>query len=177
MCRSISIILLAASFLPAGMPTLAGGATTTVVLLASTFGLCLLSGVVPVINVELYLISAAAVSPRRLALPLILLATSGQMVAKSLLYLAGRGTAQLPAVRLGDRVRAVAERMRSRPGIEHLVLLGSAVTGLPPFYAVSIASGALRVSFTRFLLLGWCGRCLRFSGVVLAPQAVRGFLG
>lgn len=158
------------------MPALEGGATATVALLVSTFGVCLLGGVVPVVNVELYLIAAAAVSPGRLALPLILLATSGQMVAKSLLYLAGRGIGRLPVGLPGDRMRTAVERMRSRPAIGQLALLGSAVTGLPPFYAVSIACGALRVSYPRFLLLGSCGRFLRFSAVVLAPQAVRGIL-
>jgi len=157
------------------MPALEGVAAPAV-LLVSTFGLCLLSGIVPAVNVELYLIAAAAASPGRLALPLILVATSGQMMAKSLLYLAGRRIGRLSVGFSDDRIRTFAERMRSGHAIGHLALLGSAVTGLPPFYAVSIASGALRVSFARFLLLGSCGRCLRFSAVVLAPQAVRRFL-
>jgi membrane protein YqaA with SNARE-associated domain len=156
------------------MSALQSGAATTIALLAATFGFSLLGGLIPVLNVELYLVSAATVAPRCLALSLILLAASGQMVAKSSLYLAGRGAAGLPARLRSKRMQAAAERIRSRQRIGDLFLFGSAVTGLPPFYAVSIASGAVKVPFARFLVLGLFGRCLRFSAVVLAPQALRG---
>jgi membrane protein YqaA with SNARE-associated domain len=155
------------------MSALQSGAATSIALLAATFSFSLLGGLIPLLNVELYLVSVATVAPRCLALSLILLAACGQMVAKSLLYLAGRG-ARLPGWLRGKRMQAAAERIRSRPRIGDLFLLGSAVTGLPPFYAVSIASGAVKVPFARFLVLGLFGRCLRFSAVVLAPQALRG---
>ena len=156
------------------MSALQSAAATSITLLAATFGFSLLGGLIPVLNVEVYLVAVATVAPRCLALSLILLAASGQMVAKSALYLAGRSVARLPGRLRGQRMQAAAERIRSRQSIGNLFLLGSAVTGLPPFYAVSIASGALKVPFARFLVLGLLGRCLRFSAVVLAPQALRG---
>lgn len=139
------------------MSALQSAAATSITLLAATFGFSLLGGLIPVLNVEVYLVAVATVAPRCLALSLILLAASGQMVAKSALYLAGRSVARLPGRLRSQRMQAAAERIRSRQSIGNLFLLGSAVTGLPPFYAVSIASGALKVPFARFLVLGLFG--------------------
>jgi membrane protein YqaA with SNARE-associated domain len=43
---------------------------------------------------------------------------------------------------------------------------------MPPFYALSIVSGMLRVHIASFLLLGFLGRALRFAAVILMPQLV-----
>ena len=48
----------------------------------------------------------------------------------------------------------------------------SALTGLPPFYLVSIAAPALGVRFGTFLAMGLAGRLLRFAVLVALPQLV-----
>lgn len=45
----------------------------------STFGVCLASGFVPLINAELYLLAASAATPRHASLYLILMGTLGQI--------------------------------------------------------------------------------------------------
>src|SRR5687767_833023 len=46
----------------------------------ATFGWCLLSGIIPVVNAELYLLSASALVSPSLVLPVIIAATLGQMI-------------------------------------------------------------------------------------------------
>jgi membrane protein YqaA with SNARE-associated domain len=66
--------------------------------------------------------------------------------------------------------------MRRRNGAIGWFVLTSAATGLPPFYMVSVASGLIGVSFVQFALLGTIGRFVRFSLVVMFPQAVKALL-
>lgn len=54
-----------------------------------------------------------------------------------------------------------------------MVLFASAFTGFPPFYLTSIASGAVRLPFSRFLVIGFAGRLLRFGALVMVPQALK----
>ena len=51
----------------------------------------LVSGLVPILNTEAYLLAVAAFAPSDRLLPVVALTTIGQMIAKSLLYLAGSG--------------------------------------------------------------------------------------
>ena len=145
--------------------------------LTMTFGLsggCLavgvVSGLVPVVNTEAYLLAVAVLAPRDALLPAVVLTTLGQMAAKWLLYLAGRGAASPRllgnrAGRLGD----LKKRFERAPTGASALVFASAVTGLPPFYFVSVAAGSLRFSLARFLLVGGSGRLLRFAAVVALP--------
>jgi membrane protein YqaA with SNARE-associated domain len=49
------------------------------------------------------------------------------------------------------------------------VVFSSALTGVPPFYVVSVAASSLRLSLARFLLVGGSGRLLRFAAIVALP--------
>jgi membrane protein YqaA with SNARE-associated domain len=148
---------------------------TVVLAFLTTFGVCALSAVVPVVNSEIYLLAASAMAPRELAVPLILAAASGQMLGKSVMYFAGVGALRLPSERLRRMVARVEERYRAAgKGGATLgggVILLSAVVGLPPFYVVSIACGLFRIPFAQFFVLGLFGRLVRFALIVLAPQA------
>jgi tetratricopeptide (TPR) repeat protein len=143
--------------------------------LLSTYVVCLASGLVPLVNAELYL---AALSAAHAGSPLLLAlaGTLGQMSSKSLVYLAGGGLLRLPF--RGGRPFEWPERVqRALRGGPAMVFV-SALTGLPPFYVVSGAAGALAVGlsrqgarrgFARFLLWGSLGRFIRFSAVCLIP--------
>lgn len=127
------------------------------------------SGFLPFVNVEAYLLGAAALFPESPLLLVVVPATVGQMAAKSLLYLGGRGLVGLPR-RYCDRALAVGSRLAAGEGRSAGVVFSSALAGLPPFYLVSVAAGALRVSPRVFLLTGTAGRFLRFAAVFAGPR-------
>lgn len=134
------------------------------------FAGCFLSALLPLVNAEILVVSTAALAPRPLALPLAAIATVGQMLGKTTLYLVGRGAVGLPRGRVGDRLRNAVARLDGAARPTGLLLFVSAVTGLPPFFATSIASGLLRVRVGRFLMLGSSGRFLRFGALAVLPQ-------
>lgn len=137
---------------------------------AATFLFSLLGGIVPFFNVEVYLLSLSALSPQAATLPVALAACLGQMAAKSLLYLAGRGLVKLPIGRAQDRIAAAAARLARAEGGAMTLVLTSALTGLPPFYAISLAAGVLRLRFLPFFVLGFGGRLARFAAVFILPR-------
>lgn len=142
----------------------------------TTFAYAWLSGVVPVLNCEVYLVWLATNAPRELLWPLVVAATAGQMLAKCLLFWAGRGLLRFP---LGRWRRAFEERLpspaaRNATGTvgQAALVFASAFAGFPPFYVLSAAAGALRWSFALFVLCGSAGRLARFSAVMLLPASL-----
>jgi membrane protein YqaA with SNARE-associated domain len=142
----------------------------------ATFLYCIASGFIPVVNAEIFLVGAAALAPRS-SLPLVVLvAAAGQMVAKTGMYLGGRGVVRLPSEKRKadlEALRAKVERWKSRD----LLVLVSAGVGLPPFFAVSILAGTLRFPFARFLLAGFVGRLVRFGLLMAVPALGRRLAG
>jgi membrane protein YqaA with SNARE-associated domain len=144
--------------------------TRTAGLLGGSFIVGLVSGLVPIVNTEAYLLALAVVAPPGTLIPAVLLTTLGQMAAKLLLYLAGRGSVSLPFVeRSQGRLAAVRERLEKRLAGAAAVVFSSATLGFPPFYLVSVAAGSLRWPLARFLLVGGCGRLLRFAAIAAVP--------
>jgi membrane protein YqaA with SNARE-associated domain len=138
-------------------------------LYGGTFAVAVISGLVPVANLELFLIGLVrlAVDDSSQLVMIVILAATGQMVAKLGLYHAGRGLLELPRGRYKKKIlaaRAKLEQWRSRP---YLIYSLSAVFGLPPFYLTVLAAGALAIRLQAFLLIGLAGRLLRF-GVLVA---------
>jgi membrane protein YqaA with SNARE-associated domain len=142
----------------------------------ATFAYCVVAGLVPVVNAEIFLVAVAAMASRATLPWIVVMAALGQMVAKVALYLAGRGVVRLPVRRAAaslEAVRARVERWRSRD----LLVLVSAVTGVPPFYAMSLLAGSLRFPLARFVALGLAGRLLRFAAIVELPAVGRWIVG
>ncbi len=138
-------------------------------LLVTTFLLSFVSGLVPLVNTEAYLLSVSALWPASKTLAVAAAATLGQMAAKCLLYLAGGGLLRLHLRGSWAGFTTLAERLgRSRSGTA--LVFTSAVTGLPPFYAMSVAAGLLRFPFGWFLAAGLAGRLIRFGAVFLLPR-------
>lgn len=144
-----------------------------IALCISTVVGCFVGSLVPVINTELVVLGAAAAAPAEMILPLILIASSTQMMAKSILYLAGSGLLRLPKGYLANHFDAALARVQQRQNASSAMLFASASTGFPPFYVVSVASGALHIQFRRFLLIGFLGRTIRFAILVIAPQLLK----
>ncbi|MGD8279185.1 MAG: hypothetical protein PVH00_14200 [Gemmatimonadota bacterium] len=139
--------------------------------LSAFFG-CAVGSVIPLINTEVLVIGIAAATPTYLNWPLILMATVGTMVGKMVLYLAGRGALKL-RIRGRPKVDAFLDDIQRRQGLTGSVLFLSATVGLPPFYIVTVASGAARLAVSRFLVLGFTGRFLRYAVLVFGPHLIK----
>ncbi len=142
----------------------------------ATFAWCTASGIFPIVNAELFLVGVAALTPTSRLWEIVALATAGQMLAKSFMYLVGRGVFRLP---FGKRrldleaARARVARWRSKD----LLVFVSAALGLPPLYLTSIAAGTLRFPYGRFLGFAALGRLVRFSVLVAVPSLGRWLAG
>jgi membrane protein YqaA with SNARE-associated domain len=143
----------------------------------TTFAVCMAGSVVPLINTEIYLVTAVALSPDAFALPLVVAAALGQMVGKVGMYFAGRGVLRLPSDRLRGRIAAVQARLESRPRTGAAVLMASATVGIPPLYVMSIVCGAVRMNLVAFFVIGLVGRLLHFAAVAAIPSLARVLLG
>ncbi len=141
-----------------------------------SFAIAIVSGVLPIVNAELYLIGIVlAIGGVPEALVLGVLIAAGQMIGKGVLFQTARGVSLLGearrpklAARL-ERARAKLERWRSKP---YCVTFVSAAVGLPPLYLVTLMAGILGIRFRAFLLVGFAGRTLRFGTIgVLAALA------
>jgi membrane protein YqaA with SNARE-associated domain len=142
----------------------------------TTFAVCALSGPLPVVHSELYLFSVSTISPARWAPGLILAAVLGQLVGKSLLYFIGQGAIRIRSEWFQRMVARAQSKMESNPRTGGMILFTSAVLGLPPMYATTLAVGAARMNYLWFLTLTGLGRIVHYSIVVYVPQAAKVFL-
>ena len=136
----------------------------------ATFLVSLVGGLVPLINVEVYLVSISAFAPQAGLLPVVVAASVGQVAAKLLLYGAGLGALRLRSFRNRAGLAAMVERLRAARVGAQAMLFASALLGVPPFYLVSVAAGVLRLSVPALVVLGLAGRLLRFAAIFLLPR-------
>lgn len=141
-----------------------------VIVCLTTFAVCVAGAIIPVINTEIYLLSAVALSPPGYLVPLVLTATLGQMVGKVAMFYGGRGVLRIKQ----ERVRRGVEKLRSmlehRPWTSRAVLFSSATVGLPPLYVMSVACGTIGMSVITFFVIGMVGRLLHFAAIALIPE-------
>ena len=121
------------------------------------------SGILPIINAELLVVTAAAALPA-VGVPLVAIAsTLGQMSTKFSLFAVARWAPR----RLPAKARRALDRatrpLEEREGAVSSLVFASAATGVPPFYGVSLAAGALGVKPASFLASGSLGRLARFA--------------
>jgi membrane protein YqaA with SNARE-associated domain len=147
-------------------------------LLLGTFCYCIGSALVPLLNAEAYISAVAAMADNQLDTTLGLwvlavVAAGGQMVGKTVWYMAGRHAldwAWLARKTAKPRWQAALARWQGRIGdrawVAALVLLASATVGFPPFAILSVIAGQLRIALPLFLVTGMVGRTLRFAGIL-----------
>jgi len=139
-------------------------------LYAGTYIVCLISGFVPIVNAEIFLIFMSTLLTKQLIFPVLLLATIGQMTAKTILFLSGMGILKLSLKRYENKIgETIAKMHRWGSKIDVFIFL-SAFTGFPPFYIITIVAGTIRHNFFRFFISGFTGRLLRFGLIILFPQ-------
>jgi membrane protein YqaA with SNARE-associated domain len=130
------------------------------------------SGILPLVNAELLVIGAAVAAPG-VGVPLVVaVSTLGQMTTKTLLF----GVARWAPARLPRRARAVLDRaadaVARRGGAASSLVFTSAAIGVPPFYGMSLAAGALGMRLRSFLLSGTMGRVVRFGALAWTARLV-----
>jgi membrane protein YqaA with SNARE-associated domain len=143
----------------------------------TTYIVGVISGFVPVVNLEVFLVWVAALTPSSQGVAITVLATFGQMTAKTLMYLAGAGILKISVRKPGKRLQAVQMKMAQWQHRMGLFMFLSAFLGVPPFYVVSIASGICRVPLQVFIIWGFAGRLLRFAITVFFPHLLKGLFG
>jgi len=138
---------------------------------AGTFVVAVLGSLLPIVSIEVFLIGLTlAIGPSE-AVPIIVLAASGQVIGKLPIYFAARGITALPGrhrTRV-ERIRRWVTRWRSSP---HVVLASSAVLGLPPFSLIATAAGVLAIRLRTFCIVVAAGRAMRFAFVIAATSLV-----
>lgn len=133
------------------------------------------SGLVPFVNSEVFLLLVSPITAKPALLPVAALAALGQMGAKTILFYAGRGVFSFDMGRFEKRIEKVQQKFHEWENRTDLLILVSAFAGFPPFYVVSFVAGALKLNVVRFLVPGLIGRFLRFSVIVYFPQLVKRF--
>ncbi len=149
--------------------------------LVTTFVVALVSAVIPLVNLEAYLVGVS-VTLQVPALATALVAATGQMLGKIIFWVAGAGLLQLERFarhgtargRWQQRIERILEWCRQHTWGPSLVTVASALSGLPPFAVWSVLAGTIRMRLWLFLALGLVGRFVRFYLVLLAPGLVPG---
>jgi membrane protein YqaA with SNARE-associated domain len=150
---------------------------TLLTLWLTTFVVCLIGSVIPLVNTEIYLLSVSALSPMEFMGPLVIAAAFGQMVGKVGMFYAGRGLLRIRSEKVRSRVIAVRDRMEARPKLAKVTLFASATIGLPPLYVVSIACGTIGMGVLSFFTIGSVGRLIHFAVVAYLPQFAKLWMG
>jgi membrane protein YqaA with SNARE-associated domain len=144
---------------------------TSLGLYGGTLVVCFVSGLVPLVNAEAFLLAVstwAVSSPAQLP-GVVVCAAVGQMTAKVLLYFAGMGVLEMPRGRYREKIERARKRVEAWRKRPYLIFAVSSSVGLPPFLLVSIVAGALKIGFRAFCLIGLAGRTLRFAVVAIIP--------
>lgn len=169
------------------------------------FGIALGVAVAPIFSVEVFVVSLASTTAIPWILIGAAVAT-GQVAGKTVYYLGARGSIRLPAPlhrhlhrqrqpsarwtrsrakssRLRgwtDRIRGWIDGLRERCSRHPYWLNGtygvSALVGLPPFMAITVLAGLLRMRPSVFITTGLAGRFVRFSALAAAPALFTAWL-
>ena len=162
------------------------------------FGIALGVAVAPIFSVEVFVISLASTT----AIPWILIGAAvatGQVAGKTVYYLGARGSIRLPAPlhrhlhrqhqpserwsrwrAKSKRLRGWIDGLRDRCQRHPYWLNGtygvSALIGLPPFMAITVLAGLMRMRLSVFITTGLLGRFVRFSAIAAAPALFTAWL-
>lgn len=148
-------------------------------LLLSTFGICLLSALFPLINAEAYVAGLAAVHEGSPLWPVALVGAFGQTFGKLAFFYLGRSSLNWGWIRrktespkwqarMARWQRRTQDNMWSVTGL----ISASAVLGLPPLAIISVLAGQLRAPVVPFVLAVFTGRTLRFAAIFAGIAAV-----
>ena len=134
-----------------------------------TFGFGAVSAVIPIFNMEAYISVMYANSRGHSALGLAFVGSFGQNLGKLVWYYLSRGAIDLPWLksRMETPKRKASferwqRRTQGRPVVSGLLTFVSAAIGFPPFFAMAMVAGTLRMNVVVFFVAGLAGRTLFF---------------
>ena len=137
------------------------------------FGVSVASALLPLINIEAYLIGLAALTDGEAVWTLSVVGGVGQMIGKVVWYYLGANALRWGWVRRKvekPKAQAKLELWRERTHDRALFAAGlvfiSAVSGFPPFAIIAVLAGQLRMNLAMFVVVGTVGRTLRFAAVL-----------
>ncbi len=149
----------------------------------SLAGVAFASALVPLINIEAYLIGLGALTGSGSVWLLAAVAGVGQMAGKLVWYYLGANALRWGWVRrkvekpkAQEKLELWRSRTHDRPVFASALVLASAASGFPPFAIVSVLAGQLRMSLTIFLVAGIIGRTLRFAAFLGGADWISGLL-
>lgn len=134
-------------------------------------------GILPIGLAEVLAVAIGAVTPRWLALTMLIVFTASHVGSKWIWYVIGS---------LAERIRhPVALRMIARtreflarnPAYGPSTLAAGALLSVPPFHLTAIAAGIIRLPVAQFLVICFAGRLLRFGVLAAAPTLWRVWSG
>lgn len=141
---------------------------------AAVLGLA--TGILPTGSAEAVAVALGFVDPPGRAALLVVAFTLSHVAAKLPWYWAGRHADRITHPRVAAYVAKARALVVQRSGLGAGIVALSAVTSLPPFHLVTIASGIVGVKPWLFVLLSVGGRMLRFGALAAAPGLVRAWL-
>ncbi len=143
-----------------------------------TFTYGILSGLIPVLNYEVYLSTLPLYVQRELLIYHIIIATFAKMLAKSVLYFSGAGILKMKWLEKKQKtMESFKATLMKYPRSTWVTIFMSGFIGLPPLYGVSISAGAIGLSYPLFLVFAGIGRCLRFIVFTYAGAWILSWFG
>ncbi|WP_159940718.1 MULTISPECIES: hypothetical protein [unclassified Nocardiopsis] len=144
---------------------------------ALAFAVALVSGLVPFINIEVYLVGAVVTLDDGALAAMAVAAGAGQTLGKVPYYYAGRGTLSAPWIRRraqtpgrwAARVEGWRRKAQERPVWGAGLVALSSFASIPPFVVVSVLAGMVRMNLPLFCAVTFATRTARFLIVVFAP--------
>lgn len=145
-------------------------------LLTSAFVMSIVSGLIPIVNAEVLVAGAAVAVPPGYVIPVIVVCSVGHMAAKAGLYAGARWLPERLPAKARDRLERASEKTRRLEQAGFTLVLVSAAVGIPPFYLITLAAGAMRMNFTWFIVVGLLGRGVRFAVIAYSAVAAGGVI-
>jgi membrane protein YqaA with SNARE-associated domain len=134
-----------------------------------TLGFGAISAIIPIFNMEAYISVVYASTERLPALYLAFVASLGQNIGKLVWYYVSRGALDIPwfKARMSSPKRQAqyqrwSDFIQGRPVLSGLLVFVSAAIGFPPFFAMAMVAGTLRMNVFVFFSAGLVGRTLFF---------------
>lgn len=143
--------------------------------LLTTFGVGIVSALVPFLPIEAYILGAGAIAPgTAMAIGLGTAAGAGATVGKIIWYEAARrgvesrwAQRKLADPKLRTSYERWVARTRGRPWYAAAVMFIAASVGLPPLLVMAVVGGMLRMPRWVFVPTVFLGRTLRFTALFL----------
>ncbi len=138
-------------------------------LLFLTFGFGVVSAVIPIFNMEAYISVMYANTQEHSALLIAFIGSFGQNIGKLVWYYLSMGALDIPWLkrRLDTPKRQASFQkwssyVQGRPVMSFVLTFVSAAVGFPPFFAMAMVAGTLRMNVVVFFVAGLIGRTLFF---------------